>query len=59
MAVRRIKLQCKDRSPSYDQRAREIRVTSETAHAWIGSPVANPACPELVWPKFAWKEIGA
>jgi hypothetical protein len=31
-----------------------IKVTYEDAHEWRGYPVANPNCPELGYPKFAW-----
>jgi len=34
-----------------------IRVVRETPEEWLGLPVDNPACPELQYPKFAWKEI--
>jgi hypothetical protein len=52
-----IKLKCEDDSPRYDQEVREISIERETEKAWFGKPVANPACPTLEWPKFAWKQV--
>jgi hypothetical protein len=37
-------------------RPRRIRVLKETPRWWLGQPVSNPACPPLLWPKFAWEE---
>lgn len=36
--------------------ARAVLVKRETAAAWIGRPVASPACSALEWPKSAWEE---
>jgi len=37
-------------------RPRPILVSREDANNWYGRPLANPACPELQYPKLAWKE---
>lgn len=37
-----------------DPRPHKILVAREDAVAWYGRPSDNPACPELVYPKFAW-----
>jgi hypothetical protein len=55
--MRIIKLKCESNSRAFDQAVREVQLTRETADAWFGVPVANPKCPELEWPKFAWKQV--
>ncbi len=40
-----------------DSKPRAIILESETAQAWNGKPVSNPACPVLTYPKFAWEAI--
>lgn len=57
MAPREIHLKCECDRPSYDQSTRAVLVERETEAAWYGRPANNPACPTLVWPKFAWKEV--
>lgn len=34
-----------------------IKLTRVTQNAWIGNPLSNPACPDLVYPKFAWERV--
>lgn len=34
-----------------------VKVTYEDAHEYRGYPVANPSCPELSYPKFAWSTV--
>ncbi len=44
-----------------DPRPRWIAVAAETETAWYGTPLDNPACPTLEYPRFAWvavREIG-
>ncbi len=55
--MRVIKLKCESDQAPYDQTVREIAVEREDDGNWYGRPTANPACPTLQWPKFAWKEI--
>lgn len=55
--MRIIYLKCEDDRKCFDQAVREICCTRETDRSWFGKPTANPACPELEWPKFAWKEV--
>lgn len=38
-------------------RPRRIQVLTEAAQWWNGPPLANPKCPPLLWPKFAWEEV--
>ena len=52
-----IQLKCESEQSPYDQTAREVAVEREDKANWYGKPTANPACPTLQWPKFAWKEI--
>lgn len=40
-----------------DPRPRAIELTREDNNNWIGRPVANPACSELQYPKFAWEKV--
>jgi len=39
------------------QNARAVLVERETESAWYATPVDNPACPVLLYPKFAWVKI--
>jgi hypothetical protein len=55
--MRIIKLKCESDQPAYDQMVREVLVEREDENNWYGKPLANPACPTLHWPKFAWKEV--
>ena len=55
--MRTIHLKCESDLSSYDQTLREIIVEREDEANWYGKPIANPACPTLQWPKFAWKEV--
>ena len=55
--MRIIHLKCESDLPSYDQTVREVIVEREDEANWYGKPTANPACPTLQWPKFAWKEV--
>ena len=55
--LRIIQLKCESDRMSYDQTLHEIAVEREDAAAWFGKPTANPDCPTLQWPKFAWKEV--
>ena len=55
--MRIIYLKCEYDQSSYDQTVREVAVECEDDSNWYGKPTANPACPTLQWPKFAWKEI--
>lgn len=57
MKAKIIKLKCESDNPRFDQSIKEIQVDRETEKAWFGKPLANPACPVLEWPKFAWKEV--
>lgn len=29
----------------------------ERADAWVARPFMNPACPALVYPKYAWEAV--
>ena len=55
--MRTIYLKCESDLSSYDQTVREVTVEREDESNWYGKPTANPACPSLQWPKFAWKEV--
>jgi len=55
--MRTIYLKCESDLSSYDQTVREIIVEREDEANLYGKPTANPACPTLQWPKFAWKEV--
>lgn len=55
--MRIIKLKCESNQLAYDQTVRQVVVEREDENNWYGKPIANPACPTLQWPKFAWKEI--
>ncbi len=55
--MRIIHLKCESDQPSYDQTVREVIVEREDEANWYGKPTANPACPTLQWPKFAWEEV--
>ena len=55
--MRIIHLKCESDQMSYDQTVREVAVDREDESNWYGKPTANPACPTLQWPKFAWKEV--
>ena len=44
------------RGKDYDRSPRIIVITRETDTDWWGYPLANPKCPVLQWPKFAWEE---
>ena len=35
-----------------------VELVHETAGAWIGRPTSNPDCPELTYPKAAWRLLG-
>lgn len=48
-----ITLQGKD----YDKQPRIIVLCRETETDWYGYPLANPKCPTLQWPKFAWRML--
>ena len=39
-----------------DSKPRAILLTAETPQYWEGKPISNPACPTLLYPKFAWEE---
>jgi len=52
-----IRLKCESDQGSYDQSLREVAVEREDEGNWYGKPTANPDCPALQWPKFAWKEV--
>jgi len=52
-----IQLKCESDQVSYDQTLREVAVEREDEGNWHGKPTANPDCPTLQWPKFAWKEV--
>ena len=43
------------RGRTYDRTPRIIVLTRETDTDWWGYPIANPKCPVLQWPKFAWE----
>ncbi len=34
-----------------------ILVMKENENEWTGYPAANPLCPALTYPKFAWEEV--
>lgn len=55
--MRFIKLKCESDQASFDQTVHEVLVEQEDESNWYGKPTANPACPTLQWPKFAWKEV--
>jgi len=55
--MRIIKLKCESDQANFDQAVRAVAVESEDEANWYGKPTANPACPVLQWPKFAWKEV--
>ena len=55
--MRIIHLKCESDQSSYDQTVQEIIVEREDEANWYGKPRANPACPTLQWPKYAWKEV--
>jgi hypothetical protein len=55
--MRIIKLKCESDQTCHDQSMREVLVEREDATNWYGKPVANPACPSLQWPMFAWQEV--
>ena len=55
--MRIIHLKCESDQLSYDQTVNEVAVEREDENNWYGKPTANPACPTLQWPKFAWKEV--
>ena len=54
--MRTIKLKCESDQGSFDQTIREVALEREDEINWYGKPTANPACPVLDWPKFAWTE---
>ncbi len=54
--MRIIRLKCES-NQTHDQAGREVAVEREDDNNWYGKPIANPACPTLQWPKFAWKEV--
>jgi hypothetical protein len=56
-AMQILKLKCESNQGRYDQTVREVVVEREDHKNWYGKPVANPACPTLQWPKYAWKEV--
>ena len=39
-----------------DSRWRVVWVEVEDEDSWTGHPVANAACPQLVYPKDAWEK---
>ncbi len=55
--MRIVQLKCESDRLPYDQTVREVAVEREDDSNWYGKPTANPACPSLQWPKFAWKEV--
>jgi hypothetical protein len=55
--MRIIQLKCESDQACFDQTVREVAVEREDESNWYGKPTANPACPVLQWPKFAWKEV--
>ena len=55
--MRTIQLKCESDLASCDQSLHGVSVEREDENNWYGKPTANPACPTLQWPKFAWKEI--
>jgi hypothetical protein len=55
--MRIIHFKCESDQSPYDQTVREIIVDREDKANWYGKPTANPACPTLQWPKYAWKEV--
>ncbi|HEV8430098.1 MAG TPA: hypothetical protein VGQ41_19505 [Pyrinomonadaceae bacterium] len=52
-----IRLKCESEQKSFDQRLHEVAIEHEDDKNWYGKPTANPHCPTLQWPKFAWKEV--
>ena len=50
-------LKCESDDRSYDQSFHAVRVRLEDEQAWHGRPISNPACPELTYPKYAWKAV--
>lgn len=34
---------------------RDVEIRLETEDGWFGKPIANPACSEIFYPRFAWK----
>lgn len=52
--MRITQLKCESDQLSYDQTVHEVSIEAEDEHNWYGKPTANPACPTLQWPKFAW-----
>jgi hypothetical protein len=59
MSTEIVYLKCESDSPSFDQEVRAIALERETETDWFGAPLANPACPSLQWPKFAWVAVAA
>lgn len=55
--MRITQLKCESDQLSYDQTVHEVSIEAEDEHNWYGKPTANPACPTLQWPKFAWKQV--
>jgi len=55
--MRIILLKCESDQRSYDQSIKEVAIEREDESNWYGKPTANPACPTLQWPKFAWKQV--
>ena len=55
--MRLIRLKCTSDEPSYDQSIHAVSVEREDDANWYGAPADNPNCPDLGWPKFAWKEV--
>ena len=52
-----ITLRCEqDDALSYDRNSHEVILERETEDSWYGRPVANPNCPTLEYPKFAWSK---
>lgn len=55
--VRIITVKCESDSRAYDQTPHDIILEREDADAWHGRPVANPRCPTLTYPRYAWREV--
>lgn len=50
-------LKCESNSLAFDQRIIKVSLTRETQDSWYGFPTHNPVCPELRYPKFAWRQV--
>lgn len=54
-----ITLRAKRAAGYIDPTPRIIVLTRETDTDYWGYPLANPKCPVLQWPKFAWEKCKA